>query len=210
MFMTINLSRATVKEYIIATDLMRSELSKNRKLNDAFLLSSNRDKASIKTAFITAFFRTYNIYAYYRDINSVVNSESLKLYCNYFGSPKDLQSFKLILSSIERFNTWSSIDFRELCLCLAKDFSNKGIQAVTEVYFTFLGIESPSKHGIDAFLEEYSQGFNSDYCRAALRKHYRVYAGLKAEHEYVIKPITLEVVKNAINYYRKLDCSLSN
>lgn len=205
--MTINLNKATVKEYIIVTDVMKQKLSKNIQLKNIVHVSS---KLSTKTAFIEAFLLTYNLYAYHKTIDNSVNVKSLRLYCNYFGSPKDLQSFKLILSGMERFSAWYSIDFRELCLSLAKDFSNKDIQALTDAYFTLLALESPSKHGIDALLEEYGQGFSSDYCRDALKKHYRAYAGLKAEHEYVIRPITLEVVKNANNYYKKLYNSMSN
>lgn len=206
--MTINLSKATTREYIYATNAMKQELTKNITLKNAFLYKSS--KLSERGKFIEAFLATYNLYAYYKEMYVTLYTESLNTYCNYFGSPKDLQYFKLILSNMERFNTWCSIDFRKLCLDLSEKLSPTGVQNVTHDYITFLVYETPSKHGIDALFEEYGRAIQYDYCRTALREHYKAYAGLKTEHEYVVKPITIEVVKHANNYYKKLYSSMPN
>lgn len=205
--MTINLCKTTIKDYIFATNTMKQELTKDKKLKDVFFCRSSK---SPEKELIEAFLSTYNLYAYYKEMDNTLYPESLKTYCSHFGSPKDLQSFKLILSGAERFKAWGTTDYRQLCIKLSKGLSPTGVQNVTHDYITFLAYEDPSKHGINALFEEYGRAIQYDYCRTALRKHYKAYAGLKTEHEYVIKPITLEVVKNANNYYKKLYSSMHN
>ena len=204
--MTINLSKARTQKYIYATNAMRQELSKNRTLKNTFYCRSAR--LSEKAKFIESFLATYNLYAYYKEMYNILYTESLETYCSHFGSPKDLQSFKLILSGMERFKDWGTNKYSYLCVELSKGGSLTGVHNVIHDYFTFLAYETPSKHGIDALFEEYGRVIQYDYCRTALREHYKAYAGLKAEHEYVIKPITIEVVKNANNYYKELYSSM--
>lgn len=206
--MTINLGKVITQRYIYATNAMREELAKNRTLRNTFICRSAR--LSEKDKFIETFLATYNLYAYYDEMYNTLYTESLKTYCSHFGSPKDLQSFKLILSGAERFKAWGTTGYRQLCIALSKGVSPTGVQNVIHDYFTFLAYETPSKHGIDALFEEYGRAIQYDYCRTALREHYKDYAGLKAEHEYIVKPITIEVVKNANNYYKKLYSSMPN
>lgn len=204
--MTINLSKDRTQKYIYATNAMRQELTKNRTLKNTFYCRSAR--LSDKDKFIESFLATYNLYAYYDEMYNTLYIDSLKTYCSHLGSPRDLQAFKLINPSADRFKAWGTTGYRQLCVDLSKGVSPTRVQNVIHDYFTFLAYETPSKHGIDALFEEYGRVIQYDYCRTALREHYKAYAGLKAEHEYVIKPIIIEVVKNANNYYKKLYSSM--
>lgn len=213
MIIKVNFSKKILDEYINATSWMLKDLQKTKKLVRSFCDHTTINKAlSTKESFIRAFLDVYNYYAYLK--HSLYTADSIDMYCKQLGSHRDLQCYKLINSSAERFKAWNTDDYRQLCIDLSKKLSSTEIQNITHDYFVFLAYEYPIDHGLDTFFEYDSYNVNvashSAYCCALFEKNYRVYTGLKAEHEYIIKPITLEVVKNANNYYKKLYNSMPN
>lgn len=216
MTIEVNFSKSILDKYINATSWMLKELQKTKKLVRSFCDHTTINKAlPTKESFIRAFLDVYNHYAYYKHMLHIADSiESIDMYCKQLGSHRDLQCYRLMNSSAERFAAWYTNDYRQLCIDLSKKLSSTEIQNITHDYFVFLAYEKPTDHGLDTFFEYDSYNVNvaphTAYCNALFEKNYRVYTGLKAEHEYIIKPITLEVVKNANNYYKKLYNSMSN
>ena len=217
MTIEVNFSKSILDKYINATTWMLKDLQKTKKLVRFFCDYTTINKAiSTKESFIRAFFDVYNPYAYLKQmlLHTADSIESIDMYCKQLGSHRDLQCYKLMNSSAERFKAWYTNDYRQLCLDLSKKLSSTEIQNITHDYFVFLAYEKPTDHGLGTFFEYDSYNVNvaphTAYCNALFEKNYRVYTGLKAEHEYIIKPITLEVVKNANNYYKKLYNSMSN
>lgn len=216
MTIEVNFSKSILDKYINATAWMLKDLQKTKKLVRSFCDNTTFNKAlSTKESFIRAFLEDYNHYAYLKhSLHTADSIDSIDIYCKQLGSHRDLQCYKLINSSAERFKVWNTNDYRQLCIDLSKKLSSTEIQNITHDYFVFLAYEKPTDHGLDTFFEYDSYNVNvaphTAYCCALFEKNYRVYTGLKAEHEYIIKPITLEVVKNANNYYKKLYNSMSN
>lgn len=213
MIIEVNFSKSTLDKYINATTWMLKDLQKTKKLVRSFCDHTTSNKIiSTKESFIRAFLEVYNHYTYLQ--HSIHTADSIDIYCKQLGSHRDLQCYKLINSSAERFKAWYTNDYRQLCIDLSEKLSSTEIQNITHDYFVFLAYEKPTDHGLDTFFEYDSYNVNvaphTAYCCALFEKNYRVYTGLKAEHEYIIKPITLEVVKNANNYYKKLYNSMSN
>lgn len=216
MTIKVNFSKSILDKYINATACMLKDLQKTKWLINCFCDNTGYNKAiSTKESFIRAFLEVYNHYAYLtHSLHTADSIDSIDMYCKQLGSHRDLQCYKLMNSSAERFETWYTDDYRQLCIDLSKKLSSTEIQNITHDYFVFLAYEKPTDHGLGTFFEYDSYAVNVDphsaYCCALFEKNYRVYTGLKAEHEYIIKPITLEVVKNANNYYKKLYNSMSN
>ena len=218
MTIEINFSKSILEENINLTSQMIKDLQKAKSLTRSFCNNTTYNKTTYyKEFFIRAFLEAYNGYAYLKDILHISNIIScIDMYCKQLGSHRDLQCYKLINSSAERFKTWNTVDYRQLCLDLSKKLSFAEVQNVIHDYFVFLACENekPSNHGLGTFFETnnffISVTPHMAYCCALFEKNYRVYTGLRTEHEYIIKPITLEVVKNANNYYRKLYNSMSN
>lgn len=217
MTIEVNFSKSILDKYINATACMLTDLQITERLVKSFCDNTTNNKTiSTKESFIRAFLEVYNHYAYLNAYlkYSLHTVDSIDIYCKQLGSHRDLQCYKLINSSAERFETWYTDDYRQLCIDLSKKLSSTEIQNITHDYFVFLAYEKPTDHGLGTFFEYDSYNVNvaphSAYCCALFEKNYRVYTGLKAEHEYIIKPITLEVVKNANNYYKKLYNSMSN
>lgn len=220
MTIKVSFSKPVLMENIKLTSWMIENLQKDKSLirsfNDNATYNKNTyNKEYTKEAFIKAFLGVYNRYACLKYILHTTNTiNSIDMYCKQLGSHRDLQCYKLINSSAERFKVWDTVDYRQLCLDLSKKLSPTEIYNVIHDYFVFLAYEKPSDHGLGTFFESNNFIVNvashSAYCCALFEKNYRVYTGLKTEHEYIIKPITLEVVKNANNYYRKLYNSMSN
>lgn len=214
MIIETSFSKPVLKENIRLTSWMIEKLQKDKSLFKSFsdnitYHKNTYNKEYTKEAFVKAFLEVYNNYACLKHILHTSNTiDSIDMYCKQLGSHRDLQCYKLINSSAERFKAWSTVDYCQLCLDLSKKLSSTEVQSVIHAYFVFLAREKPSNHGLDTFFE-YDAPHNA-YCCALFEKNYRVYTGLKTEHEYIIKPITLEVVKNANNYYRKLYNSMSN
>lgn len=214
MTIEVNFSKSILDKYINATAWMLKDLQKTKKLVRSFCDNTTFNKAlSTKESFIRAFLDVYNNYAYLKHYTAD-SIEGIDMYCKQLGSHRDLQCYKLINSSAERFKAWNTNDYRQLCIDLSKKLSSTEIHNITHDYFVFLAYEKPTDHGLGTFFEYDSYNVNvaphTAYCGALFEKNYRIYTGLKAEHEYIIKPITLEVVKNANNYYKKLYNSMSN
>ena len=214
MTIEVNFSKSILDKYSNATAWMLKDLQKTKKLVRSFCDNTTFNKAlSTKESFIRAFLDVYNNYAYLKHYTAD-SIEGIDMYCKQLGSHRDLQCYKLINSSAERFKAWNTNDYRQLCIDLSKKLSSTEIHNITHDYFVFLAYEKPTDHGLGTFFEYDSYNVNvaphTAYCGALFEKNYRIYTGLKAEHEYIIKPITLEVVKNANNYYKKLYNSMSN
>ena len=214
MTIEVNFSKSILDKYSNATAWMLKDLQKTKKLVRSFCDNTTFNKAlSTKESFIRAFLDVYNNYAYLKHYTAD-SIEGIDMYCKQLGSHRDLQCYKLINSSAERFKAWNTNDYRQLCIDLSKKLSSTEIHNITHDYFVFLAYEKPTDHGLDTFFEYDSYNVNvaphTAYCGALFEKNYRIYTGLKAEHEYIIKPITLEVVKNANNYYKKLYNSMFN
>lgn len=216
MIIEVNFSKKILDEYINATSWVLKDLQKIKRLVRYFCDNTTNNKTlSTKESFIRAFLEFYNRYAYLKHMSyTSTTTDGIDMYCKQLGSHRDLQCYKLINSSAERFKAWNTDDYRQLCIDLSKKLSSTEIQNITHDYFVFLAYENPTDHGLDTFFEYDSYNVNvashSAYCCALFEKNYRVYTGLKAEHEYIIKPITLEVAKNANNYYKKLYNSMFN
>ena len=214
MTIEVNFSKSILDKYINATAWMLKDLQQTKKLVRSFCDNTTFNKAlSTKESFIRAFLDVYNNYAYLKHYTAD-SIDSIDIYCKQLGSHRDLQCYKLMNSNAERFETWYTDVYRQLCIDLSKKLSSTEIKNITHDYFVFLAYEKPTDHGLGTFFEYDSYSVNvaphTDYCSALFEKNYRVYTGLKAEHEYIIKPITLEVVKNANNYYKKLYNSMFN
>ena len=214
MTIEVNFSKSILDKYSNATAWMLKDLQKTKKLVRSFCDNTTFNKAlSTKESFIRAFLDVYNNYAYLKHYTAD-SIEGIDMYCKQLGSHRDLQCYKLINSSAERFKAWNTNDYRQLCIDLSKKLSSTEIHNITHDYFVFLAYEKPTDHGLDTFFEYDSYNVNvaphTAYCNALFEKNYRIYTGLKAEHEYIIKPITLEIVKNANNYYKKLYNSMFN
>lgn len=210
MTIEVNFSKSILDKYINATSWMLKDLQKTKKLVRSFCDNTTFNKIiSTKESFIRAFLEVYNHYTYLQ--YSLHTADSIDIYCKQLGSHRDLQCYKLINSSAERFKAWYTDDYRQLCVDLSKKLSSTEIRNIIHDYFVFLAYEKPTDHGLGTFFEyNVNVAPHTAYCCALFEKNYRVYTGLKAEHEYIIKPITLEVVKNANNYYKKLYNSMSN
>ena len=214
MTINVNFSKKIINNYIDATSWMLKDLQKTKSLTRSFCANTTNNKnMSTKESFIRAFLEVYNGYAPYKYLYHTSDiTDSIDMYCKQLGSHRDLQCYKLINSSAERFKVWYTIDYRQLCLDLSKMLSSTEVQNVTHDYFVFLAYEKSTDYGLGTFFEYDTVNvvLNSAYCCALFEDNYRVYTGLKTECEYIIKPITLEVVKNANNYYKKLYNSMSN
>lgn len=217
MTIEVSFSKKILDKYINGISWMLKDLQKTKDLTKSFYSITTYNKTiSTKESFIRAFLEVYNHYAYLKYLlHTPDTTDSFDMYCKQLGSHRDLQCYKLINSSAERFKAWYTVDYRQLCLDLSKMLSSTEVQNITHDYFVFLAYEKPTDHGLDTFFEYGSTecinvASHSAYCCALFEENYRVYTGLKTEHEYIIKPITLEVVKNANNYYKKLYNSMSN
>lgn len=219
MIAEFNFSKSTLGEHINLTSWALMELQKTKSLTKCFCNNTIYNKTEYyKEYFIRAFLEVYNCYAYLKNSLYLSNTtDSIDKYCKQLGSPRDLQSFKLINSSADRFKTWSTTDYNQLCIDLSEKLSPIEVRDITHDYFTFLAYESekPDNHGLSTFFEHgyftvINASPNRAYCCALFEKYHRVYTGLKTEHEYIIKPITLEVFKNANNFYKKLYSSIPN
>lgn len=217
MTIEVSLSKPTLKEYIRFTEWYIYDLQKVKTISKSFRYRDEciSNKVSIKENFIRSFLEVYNSLIYLKDYIHT-SEDAIELYCKQFGSPRDLQCYQLINSGAERLKAWGTTDYNQLCLDLSKKLSPTEVQSIIHSYFEFLAYENekPDNHGLGTFFEHDNFIINASphraYCCALFEKNYRVYTCLKTEHEYVIKPITLEVFKNANNFYKKLYNSMSD
>ena len=218
MIAEFSFSKSILVENITLTLWALEELQKTKSLTRCFGDNTIYNKTVYyKEYFIRAFLEVYNGYSYLKNSLYLSNTtNSIELYCKQLGSSRDLQSFKLINSDADRIKVWGTTDYNQLCLDLSKKLSPTEVQSIIHSYFEFLAYENekPDNHGLGTFFEHDNFIINASphraYCCALFEKNYRVYTGLKTEHEYVIKPITLEVFKNANNFYKKLYNSMSD
>lgn len=211
MTIEVSLNKPTLAEYIKFTEWMLQNLQKTKSLARCFNIRDKYSANSIdaKTNFIRSFLEVYNSIIYLRDYIHT-SEDAIELYCKQFGSPRDLQCYKLINSSAERFKFWSTGDYRQLCLELSEKLSPRAVEYIMHEYFQFL----PSDYDLSAFFKldyfDINTAPHKAYCCALFEKYHRIYTGLKTEHEYIIKPLNLEVTKSANNYYGILYNSMPN
>ena len=219
MIAEFSFSKSTLQEHINLTSWALNELQKTKSLTRCFCDNTLYNKTTYyKEYFIRAFLEVYNCYAYLKNSLYLSNTtDSIDKYCKQLGSSRDLKFFKLINSSADRFKTWSTTDYDQLRKDLSVKLSPTEVRNITHDYITFLAYEDekPSDHDLSDFFEVgYFTTFNASPYRAyycdLFENYHRVYTGLKTEHEYIIKPVTLEVFKNANNYYKKLYNSVPN
>ena len=215
MTIKVSLSKPTLKEYIRFTEWSIHDLQKVKRISKSFRYRDEciSNKISIKENFIRSFLEVYNSLIYLRDYIHT-SEDAIELYCKQFGSPRDLQCYQLINSGAERLKAWGTNDYRQLCLNLSKKLSTKEVEYVIHEYFQTIAYDELNSQDISTFFEldcyDIYVGPHRAYCCDLFEKYHKIYTGLKAEHEYIIKPITLEITKNANSYYTKLYKSMSN
>lgn len=215
MTIEISLSKSTLKEYIKFTEWYLYDLQKAKTISKSFRYRDEHilSNVSTKENFIRSFLEVYNSLIYLKDYKHT-SEDAIELYCKQFGSPRDLQCYQLINSGAERLKAWGTNDYRKLCLDLSEKISSKKVEYVIHEYFQTLAYNDLSIHDLSDFFEldcyDMYVGPHRAYCCDLFEKYHKIYTGLKAEHEYIIKPVTLEVTKNADSYYKKLYKSMSN
>lgn len=215
MTIEVSLSKPTLKEYIRFTEWYIYDLQKVKTISKSFRYRDEciSNKVSIKENFIRSFLEVYNSLIYLKDYIHT-SEDAIELYCKQFGSPRDLQCYQLINSGAERLKAWGTNDYRQLCLNLSKKLSTKEVEYVIREYFQTIAYDELNSQDISTFFEHDNFIINASphraYCCDLFEKYHKIYIGLKTEHEYIIKPITLEVAKNANSYYTKLYKSMSN
>lgn len=215
MTIEVSLSKSTLKEFIKFTEwaIYNSQQVKTISKSFRYRGESIRSNISSKENFIRSFLEVYNSLVYLRDYIEP-SANGIELYCKQYGSPRDLQCYQLINSGAERLKAWGTNDYRQLCLNLSEKLSSKKVEYVIHEYFQTIAYNDLSIHDLNDFFEldcyDMYVGPHKDYCCDLFERYHKIYTGLKTEHEYIIKPVTLEVTKNANRYYKRLYSSIAN